>query len=107
MLKPVTFNANNPRTYCINEQNFEIRSLNFIFARINNAFISKLFQIKIFTYFSSSFDFFGGKGRGRGRAEYKLLENDSLRKHKLPIYLQLPHTAVAFSENLFFGQISK
>ncbi len=31
----------------------------------------------------------------------------SLRKHKLPIYLQLPHTAVAFSENLFFGQISK
>jgi hypothetical protein len=32
---------------------------------------------------------------------------NSLLKRKLPIYLQLPHTAVAFSENLFFGQISK
>jgi hypothetical protein len=43
------FNANNPRTQRINEENFEIASLNFIFAPINNAFASKL-QLSIWPY---------------------------------------------------------
>jgi hypothetical protein len=43
-VKPSIFvlNTNNPRTQCINEQNFEILCLNFIFALFNNAFASKL-----------------------------------------------------------------
>jgi len=40
------FNANNPITWCINEKNFEILSLNFIFGLFNNAFASK-FQLSI------------------------------------------------------------
>jgi hypothetical protein len=40
------FNAKNPRTQRINEENFEIVSLNFIFALFNNAFALK-FQLSI------------------------------------------------------------
>jgi hypothetical protein len=42
----LVFNANNPRTHRINEENFEILSLKFIFALFNNAFASK-FQLSI------------------------------------------------------------
>jgi hypothetical protein len=42
----LVFNANNPRTQRINEENFEILSLKFIFALFNNAFASK-FQLSI------------------------------------------------------------